>query len=247
VASWPGAWHSSVSDGAAASGDGVDAAAREAAGGAAAAIPLLDQPGARQVELLASRATVGRGAADRPALEMLASLLGDPLGGRLFRDLRERQGLAYEIGAEQTAEGHFEVSTRTRPERLGALMAGIESHWAALTEGPIEDCERAMLHERMHGLLALEADEPGARLDGLVRAWNGPGSPPALAARAAAYQAVSRETLDGVARRWLAGPPEWLLVGDASRVVERLREAFPDRRIMVHDASLEIVREVGGP
>lgn len=258
VASWPGPWRSMASDprpgrpardvdpdrgaedGAAAT-DGDPT--RETAAEEAPVIHLLDQPGARQVELLASRATVGRGAADRPALEMLASLLGDPLGGRLFRDLRERQGLAYEIGAEQTAEGHFEVSTRTRPERLGALMAGIEAHQAALAREPIEDCELAMLRERMQGLLALEADEPGLRLDGLVRSWTGPGSPPGLAARAAAYQAVSRETLERVARRWLAGPIEWLLVGDASRVVGRLREAFPDRRILVHDASLETVRE----
>ena len=209
------------------------------------AIHLLDQPGARQVELLATRSTVGRGAADRLALEMLASLLGDPLGGRLFRDLRERQGLAYEIGAEPTGDGHFEVSSRTRPERLGALMVGIEAHWAALAGEPIERCELEMLHERMHGLLALEADEPGSRIDGLVRSWAGPGSPLDLAARSAAYRAVSRETLESVARRRLAGGPEWLLVGDASRVVDRLLEAFPDRRIVVHDASLAITREHG--
>jgi len=276
VASWPGAWRSPVSAGGAAgsagSAGGNDAAtparrdperehgrasepepqpeqtaATETPAGTAPAIHLLDQPGARQVELLATAATVGREATDRAALEMLASLLGDPLGGRLFRDLRERQGLAYEIAAEQTTEGDFEVSTRTRPERLGALMTGIESHWAALVQEPIEDCERAMLHARMHGLLALEADEPGSRLDGLVRAWAGPDTPPGLAARVAAYRAVSRKTLESVVRRWLSGPPEWLLVGDASRIVERLREAFPDRRIVVHDASLEIVREVGGP
>jgi len=270
VAVWPGPWHSTVSDlrpvgpdpdpdrgiedhveateGEAARDTPRATAADATATEEAPAIHLLDQPGARQVELLASRATVGRGAADRPALEMLASLLGDPLGGRLFRDLRERQGLAYEIGAEQTAEGHFEVSTRTRPERLGALMTGIEAHQATLAREPIEDCELAMLRERMQGLLALEADEPAERLDGLVRSWAGQeGQLSGLSARAAAYQAVSRETLEGVARRWLAGPVEWWLVGDARHVVGRLREAFPDRRILVHDASLETAREAGGP
>ena len=247
AASWPGPWHATPPGPRADRAGSGETSPRAPESGAAPAIHLLDQPGARQVELLATAPTVGREAEDLPALEMLASLLGDPLGGRLFRDLRERQGLAYEIGAEQTAEGEFEVSTRTRPERLGALMAGIEAHWAALTQEPIETCELAMLHERMHGLLALEADEPTARLDGLVRSWAGPGSPSSLATRMASYQAVSQETLERVARRWLTEPPEWLLVGDASRAVDRLREAFPDRRVVVYDASLEITHEVGGP
>ncbi len=247
AASWPGPWHAAPAGPRVDRAESRETSPRVPESGAAPAIHLLDQPGARQVELLATAPTVGREAEDLPALEMLASLLGDPLGGRLFRDLRERQGLAYEIGAQQTAEGDFEVSTRTRPERLAALMAGIEAHWAALTREPIEACELAMLQERMHGLLALEADEPTARLDGLVRSWAGPGSPSSLAARMASYRAVSQETLERVVRRWLAGPPEWLLVGDASRAVDRLREAFPDRRIVVYDASLEVTYEVGGP
>lgn len=223
------------------------------------AIHLLDQPGARQVEILASLPASVRSEAegapsaaampgsslddaDRPALEMLASLLGDPVGGRLFRDLRERQGLAYEIGASLAFDDHFAVSTRTRPERLAALIVGIEAHWQALVQQPVLDCEAAMLTDRMIGALALEADDPKARLDALLRARDPSEDGGALAVRAAAYQAVSSERLSRVARERLAAGPTFYLVGDAHPIADRLAQALPGREIRIYDAN-RVLRE----
>ncbi|MEZ4289260.1 MAG: hypothetical protein R3E53_01490 [Myxococcota bacterium] len=206
---------------------------------------VLDQPGARQVELLASRRTPGLDGAARATLEMLASLLGDATAGRLFEDLRQRQALAYEIGAVQAAD-HFEVRTRTRPERVAALVTGIEAHWVALGSVPLEPCEVALLHDRMRGALALEADAPSARLDALLEGFDREDALPTLAERADRYAAISREHLEWSADALSATPPDWYLVGDAETLADRLLRAFPERVIRIHDAGLERIRERAG-
>jgi zinc protease len=64
---------------------------------------------------------------DRYAVEVLASLLSGQ-GGRLFLELRDRQGLAYQVGAysqEGIEPGYFAVYIATSPEKIGAALQGI--------------------------------------------------------------------------------------------------------------------------
>jgi predicted Zn-dependent peptidase len=218
---------------------GFGSSAAEEGSAVRPAIHLVDRPGSRQVELLAAVPTVRRGDPDFASLEMLASLLGADTGGRLFRDLRERQGLAYEIGAEQTDDGTFRVSTRTRPERLVALVQGIEAHLEALSTRPLEDCEASMLGRRMRGRLALEVDEPTRQLDAFVRALRFPGSPTTLDERRASYVSKTARELDAVAARRLTPRPTWVVVGGADAVAPDLEVALPGRPLIVYDANLE--------
>jgi zinc protease len=92
--------------------------------------------GIRQSELVKDRAQAHlvmgfRGLAvddpDRHALELVAQLLAGQ-GGRLFVELRDRQGLAYTVSAsnvEGLAPGYFSIYIATAPEKLELARAGI--------------------------------------------------------------------------------------------------------------------------
>lgn len=211
-------------------------------------IHLVDRPGAPQVEFLVGFSTPTRDGATRVALESLASLLGGNVGGRLFRDLRERQGLAYIIDAAQASTGRFVVTTRSRPERVAALLLGIEAHLRALSEIPISDCEAEMLRDRMLGEYAIVLDEPDA-LRALLREEIAPRTAhtahaalPDLAARLARLAMLDVEKLREVASRRLRGAPTVVLVGDADRLERSLGEALPGRPIRVFEDGLDSLR-----
>jgi zinc protease len=107
-------------------------------GDAAIALPPVEDPPKeiREAELRKERAqahlVIGfRGMSvhddDRLHLEVLSQLLAGQ-GGRLFLDLRDRQGLAYSVSAanvEGVAPGYFAVYIATAPEKLAAARAGL--------------------------------------------------------------------------------------------------------------------------
>lgn len=85
--------------------------------------------------------------ADRPALEVLVQLLGGH-SGRLFMELRERQGLAYTVSAFEVAglaPGWFAVYMGTAPEKAEQALAGMRGalRRACDSPPPSEEFERA--------------------------------------------------------------------------------------------------------
>lgn len=70
--------------------------------------------------------TPGRSSSDRFALELLGSVLGAGFGARLVLALRERHGLAYEIGADVGhcgEQGVLSIDGATDPELLTTAIA----------------------------------------------------------------------------------------------------------------------------
>ena len=202
----------------------------------ARAITIVDRPDAPQVEILVGWPTVAPDDPAFPTLEAWASLLGGNVGGRLFRDLRERQGLAYIIDAEQSLEGRFVVSTRARHERVVALVRGIEAHLDALTSVPLEPCEVSMLAERMAGEAALLADDPAAWMARSRADVAALGRPRDIADPLTGGTPALRARLESVADAHLRGAPTVVLVGDADWLRRDLAAAAPNRPIHVVEA-----------
>lgn len=90
---------------------------------------------------------------ERYPLEVLASLLSGQ-GGRLFVELRDRLGLAYQIGAssqEGIEPGSFTVYVATSPEKVPAVLAGIETEIRRLKERPISAAELKRVQQFLVG------------------------------------------------------------------------------------------------
>lgn len=79
-----------------------------------------DRPTA-QCNLAMGLRTFGREDPDRFALSILANLLGRGMSSRLFREVREKRGLAYSVGASTSRysdAGTFGISAGVSPENL---------------------------------------------------------------------------------------------------------------------------------
>lgn len=80
---------------------------------------------------------------DRYVLEVLTSVLSGQ-GGRLFTELRDRQGLAYQVGAysqEGLEPGFIAVYIATSPERIPQAMTGIEQQLQRLRDHAVPRAE----------------------------------------------------------------------------------------------------------
>ena len=66
--------------------------------------------------------------ADYPAVKVLSTLLGGGMAGRLFAELRDKQGLAYVVGAMYPSRrdfSHFVIHMGTAPQNVGRAEQGI--------------------------------------------------------------------------------------------------------------------------
>jgi zinc protease len=130
--------------------------------------PLEDPPREiRRAELVKDRAqahlVIGfRGVSiadeDRFALEVISQLLAGQ-SGRLFLELRDKQGLAYSVTAtsvEGLAPGYFAVYIATAPEKLDLARAGVLAELHRLVESPPRDPELDAARRHLIGNFAID-------------------------------------------------------------------------------------------
>ena len=80
---------------------------------------------------------------DLPALEVLTQILSGQ-GGRLFRELRDRQSLAYGVYAfsiEGVDPGVVGAYIASAPDKLDQSLDGLRSELRKIAAGPISDEE----------------------------------------------------------------------------------------------------------
>jgi zinc protease len=130
--------------------------------------PLEDAPREiRRAELIKDRAqahlVIGfRGVSvaddDRFALEVISQMLAGQ-SGRLFLELRDRQGLAYSVTAtsvEGLAPGYFAVYIATAPEKLDVARAGLIDQLHRLLDSPPRDPELEAARRHLIGNFAID-------------------------------------------------------------------------------------------
>jgi zinc protease len=149
---------------------------------------------------------------DRAAVHVLVGILSAQ-GGPLFLDLRERQGLAYAVGAdsvESIGGGLIQAGLATDPERVGtattALHRALDATFAAPpSTAEVDRAVRALLGARLTTL-----QQAGRRAARIARAgaWDLDADAERLQA---AWQAVTPADVQRVARR-LLGPDRVTIV-----------------------------------
>lgn len=101
----------------------------------------------------------------RHALELLASILSGQ-GGRLFVELRDRQSLAYSVGAfsmEGVDPGAFAVHLACGPEKIGAALAGIRGELERCRGAPPAEAELEKARAHLAGVQAIGLQRNSAR------------------------------------------------------------------------------------
>jgi zinc protease len=102
---------------------------------------------------------------DRHVLEVLCQILSGQ-GGRLFLQLRDRQSLAYSVGAtnvEGLAPGFFVVSIATAPEKLDEAQAGILTELHRTLDAAPQSGELERARAFLLGSFAIERQRSSTR------------------------------------------------------------------------------------
>ncbi len=110
---------------------------------------------------------------DRPVVEMIRHLLAEGRGSRLFREVRERAGLASEIsllGETGPREGWLVVDWETDPDRGRDALLAIVHELALLQQEPVDERERQRALAR--ALLAHEANRETVQGQAFLIGWH---------------------------------------------------------------------------
>lgn len=96
--------------------------------------------------------------ADYAALKLISTYLGNGLSSRLFVELREKQGLAYDVSAfypTRLSTAQFVAYIGTAPENLEVALAGLQSEIERLKTTPLTDEELQVSKNKILGQYAL--------------------------------------------------------------------------------------------
>lgn len=131
----------------------------------------LEQRKTEQTNLCLTTPGVAYAHADYYAQALLNTILGEGMSSRLFVEVREQQGLAYEVGSGPTSfhdTGCFTVFAGVEPRRAApALRAILAQMWRMAAEAAPED-ELARAKEYTKGRMALRLEDTNS-----VAAWLG--------------------------------------------------------------------------
>lgn len=105
------------------------------------------------------------------ALTLLNAALGDGMSSRLFVEIRERLGLAYDIGSAPSYyhdTGSFSISAGVEPKRAAPTVAAVAHELRRLRDEPLPEAELARAKEYTKGRMALRLEDTST-----VAAWMG--------------------------------------------------------------------------
>jgi predicted Zn-dependent peptidase len=109
----------------------------------------------------------------RFALAVLDSIFGGSTSSRLFREVREKRGLAYSVGSysdQYTDSGLVATYVGTREDNVEEACEVIAAELSRLRAEPVSDEELARAKEHVKGRLVLSSESTAARMSRIARA-----------------------------------------------------------------------------
>ena len=144
----------------------VPAPALEPPGGAAPELAVrLRRRRGEQTHLLLGCRCSSYLAPDRWALDILDTALGDGMSSRLFTELRERRGLAYDVHSFTSRHrdtGALGIYVATQPEQAATAVAAAMQEVRRLAEEPLPARDLEKTKAQLAGRLLLQTENAGA-------------------------------------------------------------------------------------
>lgn len=115
---------------------------------------------------------ISRGDDRRFSLGILDTVFGGSVSSRLFREVREKRGLAYSVGSytsEYVDRGFIAMYVGTRADNVAEACEIIGRELAAVQSDGIGDEELARAKEHVKGRMVLGLEATGARMSRLAR------------------------------------------------------------------------------
>lgn len=197
----------------------------------APAVALLERPGSVQTQLAIGFCGMTRTSPLRAPFAVANAILGGTFSARLMTNLREEKGYTYGAGSSSralSAGGFVAVSTAVRNEVTGAALNEVLYEVRRLVTTDPSDEELARAKASLRGDWSLMLETNGGLADTLRNLWLGGQPVSEIAARPAAWAAVTAADARRAARD-LLGDPAWALVGvgDGDVLRRELRPFLP--------------------
>ncbi|MBF6591935.1 MAG: insulinase family protein [Ktedonobacterales bacterium] len=122
----------------------------------------LERRKTEQSNLLLLTLGLARTDPDHYPLVLLNTILGDSMSSRLFMEVREKRGLAYDVGSSAIGyheTGTFGVSAGVEPARLPEALGAILGELRRMRETPVSAEELTRAREYTKGRLALGLED----------------------------------------------------------------------------------------
>ncbi len=123
---------------------------------------VVEQRQTEQVQLCLAVRGLGNTHPDRFALDVLNLVLGEGMSSRLFQEIRERQGLAYDVHSQVSHyhdSGSVNVWSGVDPKRLEEAIQAILAEMAKLKDVQVSEAELAKAKEMGKGRLLLRMED----------------------------------------------------------------------------------------
>ena len=119
----------------------------------------------QQVNLVLGCRAGGYADADRYVVDVLNTVLGEGMASRLFLEVRERLGLAYEVHSfaiKHSDTGALAVFVGCEPRRVEAAVVAVRAELQRLVREPVPDDELRRAKAAMTGRLSLQLESTSA-------------------------------------------------------------------------------------
>ncbi|MFR9727466.1 M16 family metallopeptidase [Streptomyces sp. MS19] len=165
----------------------------------------------------------------RWALNVLSTALGGGMSSRLFQEIREKRGLAYNVYSHTSGYadcGLFGIYAGCRPDRLGDVLAVCREQLTQVAEHGLDDDEVRRAIGQLAGSTVLGLEDTGSLMHRLGKSelcWGEQLTVDAMLERIAA---VTPDDVREVAREILGQRPSLAVIGPVKdRQAARLRDA----------------------
>ena len=200
---------------------------------------VIDMPGAGQAAVLAAMRGIGRGHADYYSANAANAVLGGGSSGRLFQEVRVKRALSYGAYSGMPARldsGMLTASAQTKNESAADVAKVFLDELDRLAKQPLERQEVANRVSFLTGAFNRQAETSGG-LGGMLASLLQQGMPPSEVARfVAGMEAVTPEAASAAIGRLVGSDRATLVVvGDASKFLDKLRALRPDLEVIRFD------------
>jgi len=120
-----------------------------------------------QAHLMLGMRALDRHDERRWVLGVLNTALGGGMSSRLFQEVRERRGLAYQVYssvASYADTGHLSVYAGCQPDRLGSVAGVVHEVLGDVAREGLDDAEVARAKGQLRGSLVLGLEHPSSRM-----------------------------------------------------------------------------------
>jgi len=191
-------------------------------------IVLVDRPGSVQADIHVGHLAPTRLTPDYFPLMVGNTILGGGANSRMFKDIREKEGFAYDAHSQYDTHrdaGDFEAVTQVRNEVIEPALKAVMSELDRMTETPVAADELSNIKNYIAGLylLRLETQDGLANQLSSMKVLGLPND--YLETYTTRVRSVEPDQILSAAKKYMAtGQAAVVVVGDASKIGDTLKK-----------------------